>query len=298
MKAVFLMRECVFPAKAAGAASEATRAGLRALAQSDLFTVLLDASPESPAHSSGLAARLASAIETAGGRVDAVVWCPHPAGYGCGCWGANPGLILEAGARFDLQLGECYLIGASPLDMELATAAGVRPVLDLQGRTIGECLGDTCAHKDHPIATELAQGVEYVLAEERASAQLGKPRLIVPPTPTEEASRPVVGTPVVTPISRLAAAANRRIRLRRSDVSRWMSLLIVGGVWLSLGIAYLLAHLYRVQPFPEVVWYITLQFIPRVARGVLFILTGVAVVLLASRSFAHAFGNGQTGRRR
>lgn len=298
MKAVLLMRECILPAKATEVTSETAGAALRALAQGELFTVLLDAGHETPMPSPGQAARLGTAVEAAGGRIDAVVWCPHQASYGCGCWGGHPGLILEAASRFELQLNECYLIGSSLGDLEMAVAAGVRPILYLQGRTIGQVLGDRGVRKDYPIARELSQAVDYVFAEERVTAQLGKPRQITVPSPTEEASRPVAGTPLVTPISRGAIAASRRTRLRPREVARWLSFLIVGGVWLSLGIAYLLAHLYRVQPFPEVVWYITLQFIPRVARGVLFILTGVAVVLLASRNFLHAFGNGQTARRR
>ena len=298
MKAVMIVRECVLPGKGADAPSEEVRSALRALARSELFTILLDSGPEGPAPSAASVARSAAAFEAAGGRVDAVVWCPHPVGYGCGCWGGHPGLILEAASRFDLQRNECYLIGGSQQDVEMAAAAGVRPVLYLRGRSIGEVLGDRSAHKDFPVARRLEQAVEYILAEERASAQLGRPRQAVAPVPPEEAGRPVVGTPMITPISRAAIATNRRLRLRPREVTRWLGLLIVGGVWLSLGIAYLLTHIYRVQPLPEVAWYITLQFIPRVARGVLFILTGVAVVLLASRSFLHAFGNGAPSRRR
>mgnify|MGYP005838887179 CR=1 FL=1 len=276
---------------------EATRAGLRALAQTELFTILLDPCPETPVPAQGAAPRLAAAIEAVGGRIDAVVSCPHPPGFGCSCWGGHPGLILEAASRFDLQLNECYLVAASATDADLATAAGVRPILLLQERTIGEVLGDRPARKDYPVARELVQGVEYIQAEERISAQLGRPRQAATPPPVEDVARPVVGTPVVTPISRAAMAASRRLRLRPREMARWLGFFILGGVWLSLGIAYILTQLYRQQPFPEVVWYITLQFIPRVARGVLFILTGVAVVLLASWSLFHAFGNGHATRR-
>ncbi len=296
MRAVLLTRECVFPSKVTEVTSDETKAALRALAQSELFTVLLDASQEGPA-GAGAAPRLAAAIEAAGGRLDAVVSCPHPAGSGCGCWGSHPGLILEASTRFDLQLNESYLVGTSAADMEMAAAAGVRPILFLQGKTIGQILGDG-GHKGFPIARHLPQGVEYILIEERATAQLGRPRLIVPPSLGEEGSRPALGAPVVVPTSQAALAANRRMRLRPREVARWLGFFVVGGVWLSLGIAYLLAHLYRVQPFPEVVWYITLQFIPRVERGILFILTGVGVVLLASRNFWHAFGSGLPGQHR
>ncbi len=291
------MRECVLPAKATEVTSEATKAGLRALAQTDLFTILLDPGLEVTAANAAPATRLAPAVEAAGGRIDAVVWCTHAAGQGCGCWDRRPGLILEAAARFGLQLNECYLIAASQHDVEMAAVAGVRAILLLQGRTIGQALGDGSTRKDFPIAMELPQGIDYLQAEEHSTAQLGRPRLIAPPAGLEEGSRPATGTPSVAAFSRLAAATSRRTRLRPREVARWLGLFIVGGVWLSLGIAYLLAQMYRVQPFPAVVWYITLQFIPRVARGVLFILTGVAVVLLASRSFFHAFGNGQPARR-
>jgi hypothetical protein len=298
MKAVMIMRECIFPGKGTESLSDDVKSALRALAQSELFTILLDSGPEGPAPNAASVARSAAALEAAGGRVDAVVWCPHPAGHGCACWSGHPGLILEAASRFDLQCNECYLIGVTQQDLEMAAAAGVRPVLYLQGRTIGEVLGDHSAHKDFPIARRLTQAVEYILAEEQATAQLGRPRQAVPPPPPEEGRVSLAGSPMVTPLSRAAIAAHRRVRLRPRELARWLGFLIVGGVWLSLGIAYLLTHIYRVQPLPEIAWYITLQFIPRVVRGVLFILTGVAVVLLASRSFFHAFGNGAPKARR
>jgi hypothetical protein len=72
---------------------------------------------------------------------------------------------------------------------------------------------------------------------------------------------------------------------------QWLALFVFGGVWLSLGIAYILTHLYRVQPFPEFVWYLTLQFIPRPVRGLLFIGTGVAVVAISLRAFLRLFPN-------
>jgi len=296
MKAVLVMRDCILAPK--GEMSGEAAAGLRALAQTELFTVVLGTAAEMPAAGAAPASRTVAAVEAAGGRVDAVVWCQHPAGSDCGCWGNRPGLILEAAARFDLQRNDCYLIAAAPADVEMAMAAGVRPILVLGGRTIGELLGDSGGRKDFPIARTLAQAVEYIVAEERIAAQIGKPRQNLPPAPVEEASRALVGSPAVLPVSPAAVAASRRLRMRPRDVGRWLAFLVVGGVWLSLGIAYLLTHLYREQPFPQAAWYITLQFIPRVERGILFILTGVAVVVLASWNFLHAFGNGQVAKKR
>jgi len=64
-------------------------------------------------------------------------------------------------------------------------------------------------------------------------------------------------------------------------VKRWLLLQIVGVSLISLGVAYILAHLYRAEPFPEFVGALALQFIDRPLRGILFIVAGVALIGLA-----------------
>ena len=61
-------------------------------------------------------------------------------------------------------------------------------------------------------------------------------------------------------------------------VKRWLAMLAVGITILSLGFAYLLRELY---PLPAIFYYLTLQFIPRTIRGVLFGLVGVLAVGVA-----------------
>ncbi|HZT05994.1 MAG TPA: gluconeogenesis factor YvcK family protein [Chloroflexota bacterium] len=58
-------------------------------------------------------------------------------------------------------------------------------------------------------------------------------------------------------------------------VKRWILLIVVGLVTTSLGFAYILTHIYRVQPLPEVASFVTLQFIDRLVRGLLFLLVGL-----------------------
>ncbi len=76
-------------------------------------------------------------------------------------------------------------------------------------------------------------------------------------------------------------------------VKRWLLLLLVGITVISLGIAYVMVEFYRNQPFPEFVSYLTLQFIPRWLRGVIFIVFGVGAAGLAilqfNRSLLSAF---------
>jgi len=62
-------------------------------------------------------------------------------------------------------------------------------------------------------------------------------------------------------------------------IKRWLLLFMLGVVIISLGFAYILRQVYIYYTFPNFVWYITLQFIPRYIRGALFIGAGVACIV-------------------
>ncbi len=64
-------------------------------------------------------------------------------------------------------------------------------------------------------------------------------------------------------------------------VKRWLVVLLAGITILSLGAAYLLVEMYREQPFPDFVYYLTLQFLPRAVRAILFGALGIGVVAFA-----------------
>ena len=76
-------------------------------------------------------------------------------------------------------------------------------------------------------------------------------------------------------------------------VKRWLLLLFGGITIVSLGVGYLLVDVYRTWTFPSVVYYLTLQFIPRAWRGLLFGVAGVAAITIAvlqlNRSLLSAF---------
>ena len=79
-------------------------------------------------------------------------------------------------------------------------------------------------------------------------------------------------------------------------IKRWLILLLMGITFVSLGIAYLMTQIYRTQPFPEYVGTLTLQFIGRTERGLLFIGIGVVISAVAvvqlSRSMLAPFLKG------
>jgi uncharacterized cofD-like protein len=76
-------------------------------------------------------------------------------------------------------------------------------------------------------------------------------------------------------------------------VKRWLLLLFAGITIVSLGVGYLLVDVYRTWTFPSVVYYLTLQFIPRAWRGLLFGVAGIAAIVIAvlqlNRSLLSAF---------
>ncbi|MFQ5813060.1 MAG: 2-phospho-L-lactate transferase CofD family protein, partial [Anaerolineae bacterium] len=64
-------------------------------------------------------------------------------------------------------------------------------------------------------------------------------------------------------------------------VKRWLLLLVLGITCISLGFAYFLINVYRQQPLSAVFYYLTLQFVPRLARAALFGGLGLVAVVIA-----------------
>lgn len=78
---------------------------------------------------------IATELAGAGARVDAWFYCPHhPSGRGsyalaCRCRKPLPGMLIEAAARYDIDLASSVMIGDKLVDVEAGMAAGCRPML-------------------------------------------------------------------------------------------------------------------------------------------------------------------------
>lgn len=231
---------------------------------------------------------LVKQVEAAGGRVDAIINCPHQASLACRCWGDFPGVFWLPAAQFSLDLGDCFVLADSQREVLTAYAASVRPLVILGGRPITEVVGRAPTHKDFPIAPDLTTAVSYIGVEQEITQRLGHARSLAPATPAEVVlyAQPAIMPSIKITSARLASMHNRirESRLKLKDVARWLTFFILGSLGVTLGIAYLLTHLYRVQPFPDFIYYLTLQFISRPERGALFIVIGAVVILFALRS--------------
>ena len=108
--------------------------------------------------------RMLATIGAAGGRVDAVLYCPHLASDGCDCRKPQPGLLTRAATQLGLDPARSTFIGDALSDVQAARAAGCRPILVRTGR------GAAAADALPPdlagtlMADDLASAVRLVLA--------------------------------------------------------------------------------------------------------------------------------------
>jgi D-glycero-D-manno-heptose 1,7-bisphosphate phosphatase len=74
------------------------------------------------------------AVNQAGGRVDAMFFCPHTTTDKCDCRKPATGMFKEIAQRFGLELNGVPAVGDSLRDLQAASAAGALPVLVLTGK--------------------------------------------------------------------------------------------------------------------------------------------------------------------
>jgi D-glycero-D-manno-heptose 1,7-bisphosphate phosphatase len=73
------------------------------------------------------------AVSQAGGRIDAVFFCPHAPEANCHCRKPRPGLLEEIGRRYNTSLKGVPSIGDTQRDLEAAATVGALPILVLTG---------------------------------------------------------------------------------------------------------------------------------------------------------------------
>lgn len=74
-------------------------------------------------------ARMIDRVRAAGGRIDAVYYCPHSPAANCACRKPSPALFFEAARDFDIDLPLSWAVGDSYRDVQAANCAGVKAIL-------------------------------------------------------------------------------------------------------------------------------------------------------------------------
>ena len=62
--------------------------------------------------------------EEAGGKIEAIYYCPHDWNDGCECRKPKPGMLFQAQREFNLDLTRTLFIGDDERDAQAAEAAG------------------------------------------------------------------------------------------------------------------------------------------------------------------------------
>ncbi|MEW5717622.1 MAG: D-glycero-beta-D-manno-heptose 1,7-bisphosphate 7-phosphatase [Chloroflexota bacterium] len=111
-------------------------------------------------------AQMLAQVERAGGRIDAVYYCPHHPDERCGCRKPQPGLFAQAARDFGIDLTRSFVVGDAFSDVAAALAIGAQPILVLTGRgraQHAEMIANN--HAGHQIADDLLGAVEWILRE-------------------------------------------------------------------------------------------------------------------------------------
>ena len=118
-------------------------------------------------------ARMNKQLSAVGGRVEAVFFCPHAPDEGCNCRKPLPGLFLQIGERYKVDLKNVHAVGDSIRDVQAAAAAGCVPHLVLTG--MGAPASTNPLPPEFPrgtrVHTDLAEFATTFIAEAEAAAQ-------------------------------------------------------------------------------------------------------------------------------
>jgi D-glycero-D-manno-heptose 1,7-bisphosphate phosphatase len=106
--------------------------------------------------------KMHKAVAQAGGRIEAVFYCPHAAEMNCDCRKPKAGLFNEIAARYGHDLRDVPAVGDSLRDLLAAASVGACPLLVRTGK--GEkTLVAGGLPKNTPVFADLNEAVEHLL---------------------------------------------------------------------------------------------------------------------------------------
>lgn len=107
--------------------------------------------------------KMHKALAQAGGRIDALFFCPHTADSKCECRKPKPGMFEEISKRFNIEMNGVPAIGDSLRDLQAAAAMGAQPILVRTGK--GEkTLAAGGLPEGTPVFADLAEAAQYLIS--------------------------------------------------------------------------------------------------------------------------------------
>ena len=130
------------------AIAKLTQAGYRVIVatnQSGVGRGLFDMATLNAIH-----ARMHKAVTQAGGRIEAIFYCPDTADSDSPCRKPNPGMFHAIAERYNVTLERVPAVGDGLRDLQAAAAVGAQPILVLTGKG-----GETLAEGNLPESTQV-----------------------------------------------------------------------------------------------------------------------------------------------
>jgi D-glycero-D-manno-heptose 1,7-bisphosphate phosphatase len=106
-------------------------------------------------------------LAASGARLDAIYYCPHSVGEGCGCRKPKTGMLERAASEHALDLKRSFVVGDRYGDVALAHSARARSILVRTGYGEGELLWHSSEWPVQPdfVAVDLVQAADWILRQ-------------------------------------------------------------------------------------------------------------------------------------
>jgi len=121
--------------------------------------------------------KMHKALAAAGGRIDAVFYCPHTVDDRCLCRKPLPGLFEQIGERYGVDIKGVPMAGDTLRDLQAGAAAGCEPHLVLTGKAAA--LRGKALSSDFPagsrVHTDLTAFAQFIIEREVQAKQAPAP---------------------------------------------------------------------------------------------------------------------------
>ncbi len=111
-------------------------------------------------------AKMEGMLAQRGVSLDGIFYCPHGPADNCLCRKPKPGLLLQIGREFGIDLKQSWFVGDSFSDVQAARMAGARPVLLRTGKG-QQTIDKYGPFNDIPVHDNLARFVRELLRHEK-----------------------------------------------------------------------------------------------------------------------------------
>ncbi|MDE3089828.1 MAG: D-glycero-beta-D-manno-heptose 1,7-bisphosphate 7-phosphatase [Chloroflexota bacterium] len=113
-------------------------------------------------------ARMKAEVARAGGRIDAVYYCPHLPEDNCECRKPRPGLYVQGAREWNVDVARSYVVGDALADIAAARAISAPAILVLTGRgREQQAVLIENNHSGYHIADDLAGAVDWIWQREK-----------------------------------------------------------------------------------------------------------------------------------